>query len=892
MSGRCDRRIFAEAGNIRFGLAARAAVVAMLLAAAPAAGDTVRIQAETPLGRASEVALAELKSALAARGEHLIANDSDEAESAATIQIGTTAAPGGLAEIIRSAGVPLPSGAESAAVAWLNDDFRKLVIAGHDDRGLSYALREVARGVALVPRGKPWSDGIIAEASQPFLRVRNVSLHLFNADCEREWFFREEFWRDYFARLSLARFNRCTLTFSDQTNYLCPAYAYLVEMPEYPQIKVAATTAADRAANLAMLRRISELADDYAIDFDLGIWMQAPVPRYSGAVGVTGLPEGLALAEYCALGLRRLYEQCPSLDGIQLRMNEEAGVTAEQQTDFYRPLFQALAAVGRPLRVELRYKGLQPATIAAAVEAKLDVTVSTKFWSEHLGQPYHPMVVDSHWADDRYSFGTMLRKPRPYRVTYQLWNVGSNRLTMWGDPGYASQFARSCKLGDGEGFEVFAPLTNKGYGNAPGAWPVIVNPEYRVGRWEQERYWFFYLSFGRMGYDPAGTSPEVWRREFRHRFGADAAPHVEQACIAASSILPTITTALLPGASEWSWWPEMDTGGDLQEYSHIQTSDPGRYSAIRAWKRTPNWRWEDWDVRPGYVEQVRDQRRDDRVDYVDLCTDLEQAADAVSENLNKASQAQPADGPEWRMTQVDLKLLRYLALYHRHKMAAAGSLAIYEEMGNKTMLLFAALHLANAVEEWRNIITTTEDVYGPNLVFGITSDSPRSKLGHHHSGHWRDRLPGLESDANRIRELAVPHVGRTGSEDWSRFEHHKHVTSEVEQQISHEAQKVLPTDRVTPLRLQIPSALQPKVVQLRWRPLDQTQPWRSLNLAPSATSGSRDHRRWDVTLPAVTPDFDLQYYFVLVFEGGDEHWGGVDGQPYFVLPVVNAAGSK
>src|SRR6185295_654229 len=110
-----------------------------------------------------------------------------------------------------------------------------------------------------------------------------VSLHLFNADCEREWFFAEDFWRDYFARLAVSRFNRCTLTFSDQTNYLCPAYAYLCEMPEYPKVRVDGLTADERAQNLAMLRRIAELADEYAIDFDLGIWMQAPVPRYSGA---------------------------------------------------------------------------------------------------------------------------------------------------------------------------------------------------------------------------------------------------------------------------------------------------------------------------------------------------------------------------------------------------------------------------------------------------------------------------------------------------------------------------------------------------------------------------------------------------------------------------------
>src|SRR5262249_19621211 len=149
--------------------------------------------------------------------------------------------------------------------------------------------------------------------------------------------------------------------------------------------------------------------------------------------------------------------------------NEEAGVPEEKQTEFYRPLFQAIrdcrgSGEHFRYRLDLRYKGLQPATTRAAQDAGLDVTVSTKFWCEHLGLPYHPTAVDSHYRESRYSFGNMLGYPHSYRVVYRLWTVGSQRLLLWGDPESAARFAHSCRLGDGEGFEVFAPLTNKGYG--------------------------------------------------------------------------------------------------------------------------------------------------------------------------------------------------------------------------------------------------------------------------------------------------------------------------------------------------------------------------------------------------------------------------------------------
>ncbi len=84
----------------------------------------------------------------------------------------------------------------------------------------------------------------------------------------------------------------------------------------------------------------------------------------------------------------------------------------------------------------------------------------------------------------------MLRSSRAIIAsTYQLWTVARNGSRSGGDPDYAKRFAESCTLGGGEGFEVFAPLTNKVYGKPPGAWQVIKSPEHRVGKWEQERYW-------------------------------------------------------------------------------------------------------------------------------------------------------------------------------------------------------------------------------------------------------------------------------------------------------------------------------------------------------------------------------------------------------------------
>src|SRR5690606_20381655 len=127
----------------------------------------------------------------------------------------------------------------------------------------------------------------------------------------------------------------------------------------------------------------------------------------------------------------------------------------------------------------------------------------TKYWCEHTGLPHHLTQMrdeeltqlDNLNHSRRYSYADLLRKPRWYDVIYRLWSLGSTTLFLWGDPDYVRRFSASCRLGDAAGFEVAAPLSLKG-GHAAiqtEAWPIFADPALRVGTWEDERYWLFYL---------------------------------------------------------------------------------------------------------------------------------------------------------------------------------------------------------------------------------------------------------------------------------------------------------------------------------------------------------------------------------------------------------------
>src|SRR5262249_27214986 len=134
-----------------------------------------------------------------------------------------------------------------------------------------------------------------------------------------------------------------------------------------------------------------------------------------------------------------------------------------------------------PLSIEFRAKGLRAETIASANAIGLHTTVLTKYWREHMGLPYQGTRIDASDKERsyrRYGYWDLLDHNRPYDVLYELWSFGSQKVLLWGSSEYARQFATSAHLGDSEGFEVFAPLSQRGYGNWPGgSWRLFANRE-------------------------------------------------------------------------------------------------------------------------------------------------------------------------------------------------------------------------------------------------------------------------------------------------------------------------------------------------------------------------------------------------------------------------------
>jgi hypothetical protein len=234
------------------------------------------------------------------------------------------------------------------------------------------------------------------------------------------------------------------------------------------------------------------------------------------------------LVPYTQAALARFVKLVLALDVIQFRMHDESGLKANEQEGFWRHVFRMMKQTASKLRLDLRAKGLPDSVIQSAVDEGVNFRIATKYWMEQMGLPFHPTHINpENQFDRRHSYADLLRYPQRYPMQWRLWNGGTARVLLWGDPDDARRFDLSRQIYAGGGIEVNEPLCTKMEAQPHDAKPFdLLAPSHRYYDYEFERYWHFFQVFGRVGYNP-DTPTEVWQREFRQRFGPGTAPFVE-----------------------------------------------------------------------------------------------------------------------------------------------------------------------------------------------------------------------------------------------------------------------------------------------------------------------------------------------------------------------------
>ena len=444
----------------------------------------------------------------------------------------------------------VPTNAEALAIQKLAYQGKPVwAIAGSDDAGLMYAELDVADRIGWNANADFPLSEVRDTVEKPDLATRGITLFVMNRAYWESRFYDEAYWQRYLDTLAQNRFNSILVTFGyEDGGFLAPSYPYFFDLPEFPDVKMIGITAAQQRQNVEALNRLIDMAHARGIRFSVGLWDHI----YRGGVQNGGAPGGNAglsrpttnlvwgvtaqnLIPYTQAALKVFFKQFPGLDGIQFRMHDESGLRPSEQTDFWKAIFHTVMETAPKMPLELRAKGLTAAEIQSALEAGVNFRLSTKYWMEQMGLPFHPTHVNSQdQANRRHSYADLLVYPQQYKMNWQLWNGGTSRIFLWGDPEYARRFLETTRLYGGDRFDVDEPLATKMEAQPHDLKPLdLLNPATRYTDYEFERYWHLFQVFGRIGYN-SNAPPEIWDHEFASRLGPEAGPILEKALHSAS----------------------------------------------------------------------------------------------------------------------------------------------------------------------------------------------------------------------------------------------------------------------------------------------------------------------------------------------------------------------
>lgn len=787
-----------------------------------------------------------------------------------------------------------------------NNTAADLLVRASDSAGFVYGLSELA------DRARYGDEPISAMASaaplqgRPANAVRSITRAFVSEVEDKPWYYDKTFWRDYLSVLAAQRFNRFNLAFGIgwdfareiTDDYFHFAYPFLVDVPGY-NVRVTPLSAQERDRNLAMLQFVSEETEARGIEFHLGLWTHAyewhDSPRAAHRVeGLTAQTQ----APYCRDALALLLKHCPAIRGLTFRVHGESGV-AEGSYDFWRTLFSAIPASGRVVSIDLHAKGLDERMIEVALATGMPVSVSPKFWAEHMGLGYHQTAIrglempprtsptrglfslsEGSRKFMRYGYGDLFRRGRKYQVIFRLW-PGTQRHLLWGDPAMAAAYGRSAGFCGASGMEICEPLFFKGRKGSglPGGRCAYQDASLEP-HGDFRKYLYSYRVWGRMLYDPH-AAPEDSARYLRAGFGSGARP-VEETLAHASRILPLITTAHLPSAANNTYWPEMYTNMPVVEGSSPQiygdTPRPKRFGTVSP-------------IDPGIfstveecVSELLEGTPSGKYSPVEVAQWLEDLAARAEAGL-KASRAAVArhSDPEFRRFTADAMIQAGIGRFFAAKFRAAGLFAIWQKTAEREALERAIASYRKSRDAWSAFASQARPIYRADVTYG---PDPNQR------GHWEDRLPAIDKDLAAMEALLNQQspAAATAEADARRSKSAIRAwLGRPERPVmacSHTPAKSFRAGEPLPISLGIRGAAAGTsiAVTLHYRHVNQAEDWQTL-------ATERQGETYDATIAAAYTEspFALQYYFALR-RGANEAWlypalgGDLTQQPYYVVP--------
>ncbi|MDR2057373.1 MAG: hypothetical protein LBP83_03650 [Dysgonamonadaceae bacterium] len=621
-----------------------------------------------------------------------------------------------------------------------------LVIGGYDNRGLMYGLLDVANRIS-------WSDDqsnplqyVRETTSVPNIKERGLAMYTMNRAYWESRFYDKHFWTQYLDMMAQNRFNMLEILFGyENGGFMAPCYPYFFHVEGFPEVKMADITVEQQQLNVATMNQVIEMAHGRGINIRLGIWDHI----YRGGVQAGGNPDfeysegkplpwqitGLDstnLNRYTQAAFAKFLKTFPNLDAILFKTNNESGLKENELHEFSLNFFETVKENAPNMMIDIHSKGITDTLIRSAIQLGIKFRIAPKFWMEQMGMPFSPTHINREdQKNRRHGYANMLRYPQHYQMLWKLWNGGTNRAFLWGSPEYVKRFVESCHLYNSEAYAVYEPLATKMESQMHDAKPFqLLDSPYQYYNYEFERYWYFFQTFGLIGYDPY-TPDDIWNKEFEKRFGKTAGVIIKQALDEASWILPRIVASCYPYSffPTTSAWPEKQRLGDLPLYAKAEGSDLQQFASFD----------EEAQVLLGTLETAKTLPSTTSLWLTKRSEDVKKKIEAAEKIIDSTS------NKEFYSTITDLKMLSNLALFHARRIPAAISYCLFLRTKDITALDEAIIHEQNATEAWKQLVDAAGNVYAKNILIGKKSLS----------GHWKDEWVLLNKGLEKLKEQRI-----------------------------------------------------------------------------------------------------------------------------------------
>jgi hypothetical protein len=853
----------------------------------------------------SKWAVLQLRIALVSRGAAAdIYSSLDEAPAASACVLAASRNSPTARQLLDAARTSLPDVPEALALARGKIGKRTITLAaGSDARGLVYALLELADRVNFSNDPLAALQTVKTVSERPANAIRSISRG-FNSDVEdKSWYQDRDFWPPYLTMLAANRFNRFNLTLGLgydfatglRDTYFYFAYPFFLSVPGY-DVRAVPLPDAERDLNLAMLKFISDEAARRGLQFQLGIWTHtfqwtnSPNVNYTIA-GLT--PE--TVAPYSHEALRLLLTQCPNITGVTLRTHGESGVP-EGDTAIWKTIFDGAAQCGRPVEIDLHAKGMDQAIIDAALATGMPVTISPKFWAEHMGLPYMQGAIralelprnnrDTGFFSRssgsrsflRYGYGDLYAEDRRYKILHRIW-PGTQRLLLWGDPEMASAYGRVSSFCGSNGTEIYEPLFFKGRKGSglPGGRCAYADAALKPAR-DFEKYDYAYRVWGRNFYNP-GADPDGWRRASARQFGRAAEP-AERALASASRILPLVTTAHCPSAANNNYWPEMYWNMPIVNASrrHPYSDTPSPKVLGMVSPLDPEF----FLGLDEFAGELLGGKPSGKYSPAWVATQLDRDAENALTELQKTkSKVRDPNSPEFRRLALDVTLQAGLGEFFAAKFRAGVLFAIYQRSQYPPALEAALKANRAARATWAELAAAANGIYRSDVTFGPE---------YYQRGHWQDRLAAMDADIADMEAMLAQPTGNSTTALKAEPKLAEKAMRAVFEKLNHATLPSLADFHQPPASFKRGQSLAIGVhalkvagVRLRYRRVNQAEDWQMIEMEQMG-------KGFRAEIPAAYTDspFPLQYHFQIrhgtgkvgLLPGLNPGW---QGQPYFVV---------